>query len=148
MLSIYLGKVCRCQRENHQRIMNWFTAYSGTLLRYLGPFFGNIVLGWQQMRESTKRRGVKHPGCCRHTLLPQDRNPLWSPRLGGRYCRCREGETESQNRDLIRCHHPPIRKTFYFFVSMYAISQSPCMWNEMHPPFKKKKWVTWLTAAS
>ncbi len=82
MLSIYMRRVCRRQRNNHKRIMNWWLHYiQSALLQYQGPFFGNIVL----MKKSTKRRGVKHPGFCRHTLLPQDRNLRWSPRLGGRY---------------------------------------------------------------
>lgn len=82
-VSEHLKKVCRCQQKNRQRIMNWrFHCAQSALLQYLVPFFGNTVLGWQQMKRSTKRRGMKHPGCCRHTLPPQDA-PLWSPWLGG-----------------------------------------------------------------
>ncbi len=81
--SLYLKKVCRCQRENHQRIMNGlFHCIQSVLLQYLVAFFRNIVLGWQQMKENTMRRGVKHPGFCRHTLPPQDGAPLRSLWLG------------------------------------------------------------------
>ncbi len=71
-ISIHLRKVCRCQQEDHQRIMNWlFHCIQSALLQYLVPFFRDIVLGWQQMRKSSKRRGWNSQAAADTPLLPR-----------------------------------------------------------------------------
>lgn len=99
MPFLYAAKVCLlCQTHEVTDSLNTVCA---------SPISWSIL--WKccvTVWECTKSRWVKHPGCCRHTLPPQEVATHWSPWL-------EEGKTESQNTDVFECDHLRTKMTFY-----------------------------------